>query len=398
MQASWYRYEARARHEQETVQRGVRKAQSLQTLRIQLWHRGNELLSAVPLRRSRSGSLAQLAVWQQWFHTWSELLNAGFDMHRALSFLHQQSLCHCTANLSHALLIGIERGESLASRLKAHGPLLLQRYVSALQSAEEIGQLPAALANLALELQERVAQRRALYAALSYPSTVLVLGIFLWLAMKLAVLPRFATMYADAQAELPWITAWLLQPAAGMGTGFLACLTALLGGVLLLWKWWPVLRTSHMKARIMAWLVRQPWWPMGANGEDYYRLGLSLTQGFTLQQGVTLVAKYHSCPFSRQRWYQSLHQLNLGRSATQLFRHHPLNSAQQGLLELGERSGTLPKQLMSVAAQLKFALSMRQARFAQQLPTLVLVVISLCAAVFMVALYLPLFQLGLAVS
>lgn len=109
----------------------------------------------------------------------------------------------------------VERGNSLAAALAEQPDLFPRHYVGVVRAGERSGDLDAAFARLATQLEREDELRGKLLSAAIYPILLAVVGTAAVLILLLFVLPRFADLLRGAGAQLPRSTALLLALASG---------------------------------------------------------------------------------------------------------------------------------------------------------------------------------------
>lgn len=400
MKAIWYRWHGHPQDDPHDLRQGVLQAHHSTGVALQLWQQQINLSRRTPLPKARTGYLPQLAFWASWFSRWHSLISNGFDMAQSLQQLHNQSMCQAEAELSQAALQALHKGLPISYALKRAPLSLNKRYLQLMEFAEQAGQFEHVLAQLSVAAAEVQKRAQRLRQAMRYPAAVLGMVTVLGAGLKLFILPKFATLYAETNAQLPFLTQFLLEPAIGLQRSWLVALLFILGGVVLLTQLWlPFLLVQPALRRL---LMRNPSWhkhvELSLLQQDLNTLALGLQHGMTLQQSIVSVALTHSSSWHQTLWLQSLQALKAGKNSRTIFKYHHLSTTEYALIELGEQTGTLEDKIMQVAKDQQQAIAQRLKNTLQLLPNLVLIVVSIITGAVMIALYLPLFQLGLAVG
>ncbi len=166
------------------------------------------------------------------------LLAAGLPLARALAAATHVTTGELTTALG-AVKAEVERGHALSSALAEHPELFSPLYVGLVRAGERSGDLAAAFARLARQL-EREEQLRARLLSLSiYPMILAVAGGMALLVLVLFVLPRFAELLTGSGADLPRSTAFVLAASAALR------------------RFWPVLAAAVLAVPgFMVWLGR----------------------------------------------------------------------------------------------------------------------------------------------
>ena len=109
--------------------------------------------------------------------------------------------------LTYSLLMGQDFSEALNEQDKSFPAML----VNMVKTAEMTGDLPATLDDMA-EYYTSISQtRKDMKSALTYPAIILVIAVAVTAFMLMYLVPQFASMYAEQNASLPWITVTILS-------------------------------------------------------------------------------------------------------------------------------------------------------------------------------------------
>lgn len=187
-------------------------------------------------RGTRSSQRAALSVWAR---TMATLLAAGLPLDRALTFVTANATHSAVARASMDLRDAVQRGDSLAAAMRQASPVFSPVVIAMAAAGEETGALDAAFTRIASYLEEQVALRARLRAALSYPALLAVVASVAVLILMLFVVPRFAAMLREMGGTLPLSTRLLL----GASHAFVR------------WWWLGALATIGAIAGIRAWLA-----------------------------------------------------------------------------------------------------------------------------------------------
>lgn len=146
------------------------------------------------------------------------LLGAGVRLDRALSLIAAAPEAKRRAQLAATLLAAVNRGESSAA-CRAH-PALPAHFAMMIGAGEARGDLAGTLARLADVLERGRETSRALFGALIYPVSVLVVACLSVSFLLAFVVPQFATLLDSFRREPPMamqilllLSGWFQQAA-----------------------------------------------------------------------------------------------------------------------------------------------------------------------------------------
>jgi type IV pilus assembly protein PilC len=288
-----------------------------------------------------------------------------------------------------------------------HGFTKLQLHFSTMHTSlvhagEESGTLPEMLTQLADYMEEKNSLQRALRSAAIYPIMVLIVSTILIAVFIGFIIPTFATMYQDAQTALPWATQIAMDSAHLLREilPWLGMILAVLWGLVMLIKRSsdPALQRWHLylSERLLAMpLIGRVFqkaalarWAQSAS--VMLGAGLVLTHVLPIALSSTQRFAYHNATLSLNNTLLS------GLSLSQAMAGKPLlfDSVSQQMVAVGEETGALSELLAKLAGL--YASEVKEAiEYTQKLiqPALILF-LGLVISAVLLALYLPIFQMG----
>src|SRR5438128_6874760 len=141
----------------------------------------------------------------------STLVHAGLPLDRSLSIAAELASKPALRNVINDVLKQIKGGKSLAEALAAHPRHFSRLYVNMIRAGEAGGVLDAILGRL-VEFERSADELRSyLVASLIYPCLLTAIGMTSVGTLLYFVLPKFASIFKDAGAPIPFATTVLLQ-------------------------------------------------------------------------------------------------------------------------------------------------------------------------------------------
>lgn len=142
------------------------------------------------------------------------LLGAGVALDRALALIAAAPGAKRRGRLAVELAAAVNRGESLSGACRAH-PALPAHYAMVIGAGEAKGDSAGALTRLADILERGRETSRALFGALIYPASVLVVAALSVSFLLSFVVPQFATLLDSFHRKPPVTMRVLLAVSAG---------------------------------------------------------------------------------------------------------------------------------------------------------------------------------------
>ena len=139
------------------------------------------------------------------------LIGAGMALLRSLNILVAQMKPCKLRDVLREVVTDVQTGSTLNEALAKHPRVFDRLFVNMVRAGETGGTLEEVLARLADFMERRQALKRRVRKALIYPISVLVFATGIVLGILMFVVPTFAEVFADFDAELPAPTLLLID-------------------------------------------------------------------------------------------------------------------------------------------------------------------------------------------
>lgn len=291
----------------------------------------------------------------------------------------------------------IEGGNNLANSLAAHPAYFDDLFVSLVDSGEQSGALETMLDRIAIYKEKTEALKAKIKKAIKYPIAVVCVAIVVTAILLIKVVPTFQELFAGFGAELPAFTQMVINLSEWMQEWWFILL---LGGVGLGFCF------SEAKKRSQAfadWLDRLAL-KLPVAGDILYKATIARfarTLATTFAAGVPLVdalesvagatgnVVYRNAVNKIREDVSSGTQLNFSMRASGVF---PAMAIQ--MTAIGEESGALDTMLDKVATYYEDEVDNAVDGLTSLLEPLIMAVLGVLVGGLIVAMYLPIFQLG----
>ncbi len=292
------------------------------------------------------------------------------------------------------LTIALQEGQAFHQALQKHPKHFDLLYCRLIEIAEASGTLGAQLKRLEHLLAQKKALHNTLRSACAYPLTVLVISMVMTLMIIRYVIPQFEGLFENLTVPLPRITQQLIDISHTLETqGLWAILWAVL--ILKYIHFWlaklyhrgilftlPGLKT-HLQNALFAQSFRT----------------LSATLNAQLPLLICLEMTQNSTPTRR---YQTVfldiqHEIQTGLSLHQaMAKQRLLPDLAIAFVQIGESSGQLPHMLEQLACFYENKTTQELQIASRLIEPLLMLLLSLWVGGLILALYMPIFETGLA--
>lgn len=333
-------------------------------------------------------------------HQLATLLKAGLTLSEGLTLLAGQHPSRQWQALLQTLAHNLEQGAPLSSALAQWPQVFPPLYQAMIRTGELTGKLDECCFELARQQNAQKQLADKVKKALRYPIIILTMAVMVVFTMLHFVLPEFAAIYRTFNTPLPALTQGIITLAQWSAQwGWLMALpgiaTGVIYGLIIKKPYWQIQRQRLLlHCPVIARLVR------GQKLTQIFTI-LALTQraGIPFSQGLESVAETLNCPYWSQRLAQVHRDIHAGKPVWQALKNagefSPLCIQ---LVMTGETSGALDAMLHNLARHHgENTLSLAD-NLAALLEPALLVITGVIIGTLVVAMYLPVFHLGDAMS
>lgn len=327
----------------------------------------------------------------------STMIKAGLPLMQAFEIVARGHGKPSMTEMLMEIRSNVEQGSTLSRAFSNHPKYFDRFYCNLVAAGETGGVLESLLDKLAVYKEKTQAIRKKVKTALTYPVSVIAVAIGLVFVMMIFVLPAFKEVYANMGAELPALTQTVMDMSdffVSYGWMVLIALGFAIYGFLKLKA-----RSIKIQRRMDALLLRMPIFG------DIVRKGTIARWGRTtatlIAAGVPLVDVLDSTAGAagnliyeeatreiRTRVIQGL-SMTSGMRATELFPNMMVQMS-----SIGEESGSLDDMLNKAAEFYEDEVDNAVGRLSAMMEPIIIVILGLVIGTLLVAMYLPLFNLG----
>jgi len=353
--------------------------------------------AAPPFFSRRTVSIGTLAYTTRQL---ADLLSGGLPLLSALTLLANQTQHRTLKRIIEGLGSAVRDGRALSEALAEYPAVFPPLYVGMVRAGEASGALEQSLSRLA-DLGEHEADLRSrVLSAFAYPVFVLVLALLMTIFLMAYVIPTLSLVFVESGQLLPWPTRVLLA----------------ISGVFTHW-WWAL----ALGLILGGWLIRQ--WAAQPGGKAVVdralitlpgfgelirklgtarftrNVGVMVGQGVPVLQALDIVARNVSNTVLQRAVGQVITSVGEGSSiAAALLASKEFPVFVSNMVAVGEESGTVDAALLKVAAAYEREVDRTIRTLTTILEPLLLVVVGGIVMFIVLAMLLPIFQIGLVVQ
>ena len=381
----WYDLDFRQYHIMATSQSDAKKQLLLQG-KIAIKVKARNFITARSFNHSELLNITtQLAT----------MLKAGLSIIDSLNLLVEEQSKPHWQYLMTEIEAQIVKGESLSSALSIHNYVFSPLYCEIIATGEMTGKLDESFEQLASLLEKSIKLQKNLKKAMRYPVFLLSVAIIVSLVMLLFVLPKFADIYHDFDAELPFFTQCIIDIADYLQQSWQIGCMIFVGSFFVFQRY----INKRYRNKIEIALMKIPFVnkiiQTSCLTQIFQTIAITQKAGIPLLAGLTAAANasYH-CVY-RNSVLQIISGIEQGHSFSHVLHLQPCfpNLCRQ-LIHVGEQSGTLDLMLSRLALYYEVQNQTLIENLSQAFEPLLMLVLSVIIGGLIIAIYLPIFQLG----
>ena len=382
--------------ETERLVRGEVVAKDEEEARKKLQRRGIRPLRISKVKTARKRRITQedITVFTRQLAT---MMKAGLPLMQAFEIVARG---HSNPSMTEMLMqvrSDVEQGSALGKSFSKYPKYFDRFYCNLVSAGESGGVLESLLDKLAVYKEKTQAIKKKVKTALTYPIAIIVVAIALIFIMMMFVLPAFKEVYANMGAELPGLTQLVMNLSdlfVDYGWIMIILLIASAFGLYKLHE-----KSPTFQKRIDALILRLPifgtivrkatiarW---ARTTSTLFAAGVPLVEVLDSVAGASGNILYEEATQDiRAKVTQGL-SLTSSMQSTDMFPNMVIQMA-----AIGEESGSLDDMLNKAAEFYEDEVDNSVSRLSALMEPIIMVILGSLIGILLIAMYLPLFNLG----
>ncbi len=324
------------------------------------------------------------------------LIEAGMPLVEALTALIDQISNARLRRTVYEVRDKVNEGARLADALTCAPRVFNELYVNMVGAGEASGALEQVLFRLADILERQVRLKKRVQASMAYPVVMAIVGIAVIVFLMTVIVPKIAIMFKAQGRELPTITQILITVCNFISERWWLLVLAVLG-VLLLWRAWvarPSGRRKWDRFKLAVPLLGGLYLKLIC-GRMARTMGTMLESGLTMMTALDVVKSVVQNRVVEEIMDDVKSQVRRGQDIAV-----PLKEAQLfppmliHMVGLGQRSGQLETMLLKVADTYDEDVELTVEALVSLLEPLMIIVMGLFVGFMVLAILLPIFDMG----
>ena len=325
------------------------------------------------------------------------LISAGIPLLQALEVIangfEQRPMRQHTVELKQDIAAGLSLAAALGKKPALFDPL----FCSLVAAGEQAGALDVLLQRVATYKEKTAALKKKIKKAMTYPVAVLLVALVVSSILLIEVVPQFQGIFRSFDAQLPAFTLAVLALSQALQAHGLWLLGSF--GVTLAALHYRYKHSDEVRQQVDRWLLKLPvignLLHLSAMARFARTLATTLTAGVPLLESLDSVASatgnglYQEAVLRLKQHVATGCKVHVAMAHTGVF---PGMAIQ--MTAIGEESGTLDSMLDHVAAYYESEVDTLVDNLTTLLEPIIMVVLGVMVGGLVIAMYLPIFNLG----
>ena len=385
---------------QRKLQRGEIRAGSENIVKASLRRQGI-LATKVKKRRVGGGKAIKSKDLTTFTRQMATMLRAGVPLLQSFDIVGRSHPNPSMARLVSEIRNDVETGTSLSAAFRKFPKYFDHLYCNLVEAGEEAGMLELILDRLATYQEKTLAIRSKIKSALTYPIAVMIVAMIVVTIIMLFVVPTFQDVFSQFGASLPTPTLVVIAMSNFfVHYWYILFGTLFIGGYFLLQSW---KRSDKVKEFVDRMMLRLPvFGDLVLKGTlarwtrtlaTMFGAGVPLVEALDSVGGASGNIVYQRATEKIQQDVSTGTSLTLSMQTTGVFPPLVLQMA-----SIGEESGSLDQMLSKAADIYEAEVDELVKALSSLLEPIIIVVLGVLIGGLVIAMYLPIFNLGKVVG
>lgn len=374
------------------------RAQRIQPISNKIKERGKGLDREITLPSiGRAVKAKDVVIFTRQLTT---MIDAGMPLVQILDILGTQTDNRVFGKQVLEVKESVESGATLSEALGQFPKTFDELYVNMVQAGEVGGILDTILARLSIYMEKMISLRRKIKGAMIYPTTIIAVAVIVTMILLVFVIPVFAELFSSFGQALPLPT----QIVINLSNFTVAYLHVIVGSVVIAAiAIRQTYRTEKGRYMIDKLLLRMP--VLGellrkASIARFSRtLGTLVSSGVPILDSLTITARTAGNKVIEKAGFSVRESISQGRTmAEPLIQSGVFPPMVCQMIGAGEMTGAIDQMLQKIADFYEEEVDNAVANLTALMEPLVIVVLGTVIGGLVIAMYLPIFQLGSLLS
>lgn len=374
----------------ESAVRGQLRRQGLKPVRVKA--KPKDILESLPLFKGKVKDKTVVIFARQF----STMISAGLPLIQCLEILASQEANKAFKKVIKSIKDDIEGGATLTDALKKHPKVFDELFINMVAAGEAGGILDTILNRLAAYMEKMMKLKSRVKGAMVYPAAVLLISVGVITMLLLKVVPVFQQLFSGMGRDLPIATQLLIDLSSMLSNSLIYIVAAVVIGVVVFIRYY---RTEVGRATIDRLVLRSPiFGPLMrkvAIAKFTRTLSTMMNSGVPILDGLEIVSKTAGNKVVEKALMETRKNIREGKTIAE-----PLQETKVfppmvvQMIAVGEATGALDSMLAKIADFYEDEVDTAVSAMTSLLEPIMMIFLGGVVGGMIVAMYLPIFQIG----
>lgn len=324
-------------------------------------------------------------------HQLSTLILAGIPLVQALDIIIKKTKDKFYQKLFFDIKLNLEVGTPFSKTLQKHPQLFNAFYCALVRLAEKTGLLGEILSKIAIQRENTNIIQQKIKKALLYPIMILTTAIVVSCILLIKVIPTFKELFEQFNVELPYFTKIILNFSDFLiNNGFYIFILFLSFSLTIIYFINNNLTLKTFFHKLLFKILSS-----GIKARFFSTLLIGYQSGLALPEALSLSSASLNNLYLKEKLNQIQSSLNQGQNLnTALEKITIFSTTDIAMINIGEQTGKLDAMLDKIATHHQNSFDDFVTHLTTLLEPTVMLLLGLITGILVIAMYLPLFNLG----
>ncbi len=330
----------------------------------------------------------------------STMIDAGLPLVQCLEILSNQTENKTLAKTIGLVRADVEGGSTYADALRRFPKVFDELYVNMVAAGEAGGILDTILSRLAKHIEKSMKLKKEIKAAMVYPGVIVSVAVVVISVLMVWVIPIFASMFTDFGGVLPLPTRIVMTASSFMKSNIIFIVMAAVGAGYGVKRYYGTLGGKRLIDRnalrvpVVGDLIRK-----AAVAKFTRTLGTLISSGVPILDGLTIVAKTAGNKTVEESLITARQSISEGKTVSEpLAQSKVFPPMVVQMIAVGETTGALDAMLSKIADFYDDEVDSAVGALTSLLEPMLMVFLGITIGFIVIAMYLPIFQMGAVVG
>ncbi len=324
------------------------------------------------------------------------MIDSGLPIVQALDVLSKQHENKAFKKMLKGVKETVETGGTLSQGMRKHPKAFDDLYVNMIAAGESGGILDSILERLSVYMEKSLKLKREIKTAMIYPSIVIAVATIVTAILLVFVIPTFKDLYSGSGMELPGLTQLVMNISDFMVAWWLVIFVFLSGLLTIFFRGLKtnlgqeIIHPIALKLPVLGSLIRKV-----AIARFSRTLGTMLTSGVPILEALSICCRTAGNKVVEHEVQRVRLAISEGQTMAEPLQNSKIFPPMVvQMISVGESTGALDAMLNKIAEFYEQEVDTAVASLKQSIEPIMIVVLGLIVGILVVAMYLPIFDMG----